>query len=157
MYVATIMNHFVLAAMCLFLVIVGMVMYYLNARIKTLETSVSQQNIMLSDVVTSFRKDITEEPIQNMVTNDNVIDDRLYVSDDSEEESDTDTEEDDVIKEDMSTAEIIEIGEPIENGQPVYKKMKVDELRKLIQDSDLAPTDTIPKLKKQELIDILSK
>lgn len=157
MYVANIMNHFVLAAMCLFLVIVGMVMYYLNTRIKTLETSVSQQNIMLSDVVTSFRKDIVEEPMQNMVTTDNIIDDRVYVSDDSEEESDTDTEEDDVIKEDLSTTDIVEINEPIENGQPVYKKMKVDELRKLIQDSDLAPTDTIPKLKKQELIDILSK
>ena len=186
------MNHFVLAAMCLFLVIVGMVMYYLNTRIKTLESSVAQQNMMLSDVVTSFRKDVVEETTQE------VVDDRVYVSDDSEEESDTETEDDEV-KDDLSfepmagdeqptvfdevvasdEQPLVSDEQPLASDeqplasdeqplvsdeqpmagdeQPIYKKMKVDELRKLIQESDLAPIDTIPKMKKQDLIDILSK
>ena len=165
------MNHFVLAAMCLFLVIVGMVMYYLNTRIKTLESSVAQQNMMLSDVVTSFRKDVVEETTQE------VVDDRVYVSDDSEEESDTETEDDEV-KDDLSfepmagdeqptvfdevvasdEQPLVSDEQPMAGDeQPIYKKMKVDELRKLIQESDLAPIDTIPKMKKQDLIDILSK
>lgn len=169
--------------MCLFLVIVGLVMYYLNTRIKTLESSVAQQNMMMSDVVASIRKDVVEtdvevvdyEPVPDEHALDELmldehtldehapaeltldahallpdepvlqLDGRLYVSEDSAEESDTDSEPADKVKE-----------TEIPQQAPIYKNMKVDELRKLIQESDLAPTDGVTKLKKQDMIDILS-
>ena len=144
------MNHFVLASMCLFLVIVGMVMYYLNTRIKTLESSISQQNLMMSDVVASIRKDVAETEFEvesdaPVVEDEEInLDNRLYVSDDSVEESDTESDLDDNVKE--SKDEV-----------PTYKNMKVEELRKLIKDSDLTPSEGVSKLKKWELIDILTK
>lgn len=125
-------------------------MYYLNSRMKTIESSVAQQNIMMSDVVASIRKDVFEQEVAVEDEDAPVTavqhDERLYVSDDSVEESDTETEpeQEDIIKETVT--------EPT----PIYKNMKVDELRKLIQESDLAPSDGVGKLKKQEMIDILS-
>lgn len=141
-----------LASMCLFLVIVGVVMYYLNSRMKTIESSVAQQNIMMSDVVASIRKDVFEQEvaIEDEDKDASVTaaqhDERLYVSDDSIEESDTETE----------TEQEDNIKETVTEPTPIYKNMKVDELRKLIQESDLAPSDSVTKLKKQEMIDMLS-
>ena len=157
--VATIMNYLMLASMCLFLVIVGVVMYYLNTRMKTIEASVAQQNIMMSDVVASIRKDVyeaevevdedeeltIEEEPEIIELEKSTTDERVYVSDDSAEESDTETD-----------AEIDDnIKESVEQSVPVYKNMKVDELRKLIQDSELTTSDKVGKMKKQEMIDML--
>ena len=146
-----------LASMCLFLVIVGIVMYYLNSRLKRIESSVAQQNIMMSDVVASIRKDVFEQEVE--VDDDDEVeggDDevfesesvRLYVSDGSAEESDTENESD--------TDQNEKIKEMPSQETPIYKNMKVDELRRLIQESDMAPNDSVSKLKKQELIDILT-
>ena len=144
------MNYFMLASMCLFLVIVGVVMYYLNSRMNMIESSVSQQNIMMSDVVASIRKDVFEQEVAVEDDDEEVLAtqavERLYVSDDSAEESDTESDPDheDNIKETLA------------ESAPIYKQMKVDELRKLIQDSDVAPNEGVAKLKKQDMIDILS-
>lgn len=146
--------------MCLFLVIVGLVMYYLNTRIKTVESSVAQQNIMMSDVVSSIRKDVYEseqevvdeldlEPTEVTVL-DAPTEDRVYVSEDSAEsdtESEAEAQPDENIK--------VEVEEAL-TPEPTYNKMKVDQLRKLIQESNLAPSESVPKLKKQEMIDILT-
>ena len=73
-------------------------------------------------------------------------------SSDSDEDSDADKDSDHInVETQMDNKD--NLSENIsETSGIVYKKMKVEELKRIVKDNDLATSDVINKMKKQELI-----